>query len=324
MTCYKLSTRYFCVESLVEGIFELAIAEVVMRTLKTASLLLIFAAIATHSSQCAFADDLTAEGIKAFRAGDFLRAEQLYRQALPQEDDPQKKAAIFRDLNVLYQAQGKDGSDFVRQADALDPPSKSGLTKADGQSELLINHRDKTNPNASANSNPNPNSNSNFVSQPHQLPSGMVIEPAMSGSRNTLQVDGMSPSNPVMMNGAFGTSSSSSSMFGGAIRGGGSLSGGAFTGGSLNGGSLNGGSFRGGSLGGYRGGSTMGGGFSPNNSSFGSVQNGNNYFEYSANTPIVLPAPNGGAVILNNPGPNIYSTQQAPDGSTTTIMKRTY
>lgn len=44
---------------------------------------------------------------------------------------------------------------------------------------------------------------------------------------------------------------------------------------------------------------------------------------YSDSTPIVLPTPYGLPVILNAPGPNIYSNRRGPDGSNTTFMLRT-
>lgn len=69
------------------------------------------------------AGELNILGIKAFRSGDYVKAEQLYRQALLEDASRIEKASVYRNLAVLYQAQSKDASEFIKKADELDPPS---------------------------------------------------------------------------------------------------------------------------------------------------------------------------------------------------------
>src|SRR5271156_6343929 len=77
----------------------------------------------------AWANQYTDDGIKAYRQGDYPKAEQLYRKALAEETDSDQLAAVYRNLSILYKAQGKDGSDFTNKADALDPPIKPKYVK---------------------------------------------------------------------------------------------------------------------------------------------------------------------------------------------------
>jgi hypothetical protein len=206
------------------------------------------------------ANDLVADGIKAYRAGDFVKAEQLYHQALSTETDNSKLGAIYRNLAVLYSAQGKDNSEYLKKADELDPPIKApNSVQADKLgSVLMIN-------------NPSTANQSNFQQQ--KLP------------QNTLQFNAG--------NGNFAQSSQAS-----VLNSGPSV---------------------------FRTFSKTDPGYSPLNGNgvfSGKFADGN--FEYSNGSTIVLPKPNGGVVLLNAPGPNIQSTQQNPDGSSTTIRKATY
>lgn len=282
----------------------------------------------------AIASESAAEGIKAFRMGDYQRAEQLYRQALSEENDNAQKAAIYRNLSILYNAQGKDGSEFAKKADELNPPEKPAYlqgkfhpSKNNGQSSdlfygappysgSLINsglNRSAIGEGPAANSTNSPSSPSN---------------PAPDSRANASRATNPSDSGQIL-NGAsvYGESVSQSSGFG--LNRGGLGFGGGFSRNALNG-----------TFGGMSNGVASGYAGAPyagmNNNAPGGILRGpgpgsvygggyyspGNVFEYSNATPMVLPYRNG-AVILNAPGPNVYSSRQAPDGSSTTIIMRT-
>lgn len=235
----------------------------------------------------AFADDLTSEGIKAYRSGDYSRAEQLYRQALSGEMDPEKRAAIYRNLGVLYQAQGKDGTEFNRQADAIDPPGQMQRIERDGDTMLL---RGKHGSGLSQAGTAEQNESSQMPDASNSAPRAGAA-PVFNGLNSSVSGSMMSSG------GGFG------------VRG--TLGNGSIGGGSIFGGYRNGGGYYPGRFGAY--GPMM-----------YSSQNGNNSFMYSTGTPMVLTAPNGRPVFINAPGPNIYSQTQAPDGSSSTLIYRTY
>jgi hypothetical protein len=71
-----------------------------------------------------WASDANVEGIKAYRAGDYAKAESMYRQALTEETSKTGLAAIYRNLVVLYEAQKRDATEFQQKADELAPTKK--------------------------------------------------------------------------------------------------------------------------------------------------------------------------------------------------------
>ncbi|MBX9685704.1 MAG: tetratricopeptide repeat protein [Candidatus Obscuribacterales bacterium] len=250
---------------------------------------LVLLSLAIMLSVPAWADDSNSEGIKAYRMGDYARAEQLYRQALTEKSNNYELAAVYRNLSILYEAQGKDGSEFSRKADQLFPPDRPAYIKAPAAAGL--------------------SGASTEHSALPAVPSGAstgAIPAAGSAGRGVSVLGGT---------GVFGSSSMSSSTLNGSYN---LNQPGAGRGGILNGGF--GGAARFNSGNGFSG----YGGYGGLGNSYYSSSSPNGVFEYSSSTPMVLPAPNGGAIILNAPGPNIYSSQQGADGSTTTIMKRTY
>ena len=242
------------------------------------------------------ASDTTGEGIKAFRAGDYARAEQLYRQALTEETDSANLAAIYRNLSLLYKTQGQDGSEFERKANELDPPAATHrIDSRDGNTMLLYKRGEhSTSSNGSAATN---GSAANAVANQD------------SADANT-QLNRTSPAgnSPGLFNSFRMSSQSSVSGLGGSF----SAGPGRFRfGGAVGGGRSN---FS--SMSGMPGG-TVGPGYF-------SSQTPDSRFDYSNSSLIVLPTPTGGAFFLNAPGPNIYSQQQSQDGSNVTIMNRTY
>lgn len=323
----------------------------------------------------AFAGEYTAEGIRAFRRGDYALAERCYWLAIKEETDPSNLAAIYRNLAILYNARGKDGSAFTKKADELEPPDKQrSFVKSDpvldrldhvkpqsASVEKLIEQEQSkaatqmSSPQSSQYLPPTQQSPSLNQPQAQQLSSQQALQnqlnsPQISSQQYQAQpfLQGQVPSqrNNVAsfppQNGISYSASGMSSMISGnasiglnGFRGG---IGGGFRGSSVYGGGYGG--YGGGVLNGGYGGNILNGAYAGSDpcgprinqfpvyprlgGTYYSSRSPNGTFEYSDSTPVVLPAPNGGAIILNAPGPNIYSSQQAPDGSTTTIMKRTY
>ncbi len=241
------------------------------------------------------AGESAGEGIRAYRAGDYAKAEQLYRKALTEETDNGQLAAIYRNMAILYAAQGKDGAEFTKKADELNPP--------DTPSYIHSNATSDTSKNVNRQSFINKNELNREIGTPADPNQS---KQALNGKQDPAASNGLAPT-PSMMTGFSTSQTYESTSLGGGFRLGPRGSG-------LN---INGG-YR--SDSGYN---TFPGGFGYPSNQFYSVQTPTSNFQYSDNTPMVLPAANGPPVIINAPGPNIYSQQQAPDGSTTTIIKRT-
>ncbi|MBX9722752.1 MAG: tetratricopeptide repeat protein, partial [Candidatus Obscuribacterales bacterium] len=85
------------------------------------------------------AGESAGEGIRAYRAGDYAKAEQLYRKALTEETDNGQLAAIYRNLAILYGAQGKDGAEFTKKADELNPPDTPSYVHSNATSDTSKN-----------------------------------------------------------------------------------------------------------------------------------------------------------------------------------------
>lgn len=258
----------------------------------------------------AIANDLNSEGIKAYRAGDYVRAEQLYRQALADEKDNDKLVAICRNLAVLYQAQGKDASEFNKKADELSKAQRPRIMTNDSS---IPDMTKQFIPGGSIN-------NPSFVlpqrlkfSQEAGTSSGAQTTGATtSGQANQPQSPGQSdtraaqqPQNQSGGSPALGVGFSTRSVmtessvganspFGGFQRDSRTQSG----------------------LPGFGYPSGYGTGYS--------VQTPNGSFGYSDGSPVILNTPDGRPVIIKAPGQNSYATQQNPDGGTTTIINRTY
>lgn len=229
------------------------------------------------SSAPAWADDLISDGIKAYRAGDYQKAEQLYQQALSQEKNPKQQAAIYRNLGILYEVQGKDASAFSKKADELDPPAKTKRTDKRDFDTVLINKAA-----------PPPLKYSRGDAPPQEI--GANNKPDPSSQMNS----------PSLFTGFQMNSVSVNSGFSGNIS------------------PMRGLNIGGGANSGYN--SPMFGANAPMSSSTRTADGVNSY---SNTTPVVLPKPDGGAVIFFAPAQNAYSSRQNPDGSSVTIMRRT-
>ena len=229
------------------------------------------------SSAPAWCDDLIADGIKAYRAGEYQKAEQLYKQALSQESDPAQKAAIYRNIGVLYEAQGKDASEFNKKADELDPPAKLKRVDRRDMDTVLINNKAQTQPNLKFSRD----------DAPPQEAAGSAKPTPPTNSPGLFANFGM---NQTSVNSGFGFGAS-------PIRG------------------LN--------IGGSGSSSMNSPMFGANSPMFQSTQTADGVSGSSNATPVVLPKPDGGAVIFFAPAQNAYSSRQNPDGSSTTIIRRT-
>lgn len=263
------------------------------------------------------AGDLNSEGIKAFRAKDYQLAEKLYRQVLAQETDSAALEAAYNNLAVLYQAQGKDASEFTAKAAEL---AKSHTTK------VLTND-------SSFSQRALPGSLGGFVQQPANGVAaggaGLTAQPPTDGAQNPSTgaqrpaIGAQSPANGAQ-NPSIGAQGPASAAQNQAV-------------GSppiwVNSGMQNMrtessfgvntpfGGFQRNSVNNY---GMPGYGYPGNLGSGYSVQGPNGSFDYSDASPVILNAPNGQPVIIRAPGPNTSATQQNPDGSTTTIINRTY
>lgn len=228
------------------------------------------------STQRCWADANT-EGIKYFRKGDYVNAERFYRQALSEATSNEELGAAYRNLSILYNAQGKDGSEFSKKADEFDPPAQLQRVRGSDGSVMMKNDQSKF---------ARPLAQPKF-DIPAPEPKGESAMPFVYSNTNTTTT----------------------------------VTGGGFSMGQPVG----------------RGG-ILGGGFNTRTVTeplpgFG---NGNGGLIYSrsgpdgtvqtqTNMPIVLPVPNSNAppVIINAPGPDVYSSQQGQDGSKSTIIMRT-
>ena len=238
----------------------------------------------------AWSNDLNSEGIKAYRAGDYSKAEQLYRQALADEKDNDKLVAICRNLAILYEAQGKDASEFNKKADEL---SKSQTPRVLNNDSNLTDMTKKLIPGGSL-TNPNfalqqPDRSS---AQPDEATDSRTVNPGGAPSQSA---SGGSP--------AFGVGFSNRSVMTESSMGANSPFGG----------------FQGGSQQNYG----MPFGYSGGYGNSYSVQTPNSTFQYSDGSPLILNAPDGRPVIIKAPGQNTYATRQNPGGGTTTIINRT-
>lgn len=202
------------------------------------------------------ADDSNAEAIKAFRAHDYQKAEQLYRDALTHETDNVKLGGIYRNLAVLYEAQGKDASEFTKKADEINP---AGVPHKVNQDAL-------------------PSQNG-----------AMDLRPQTAPTRGVFSSFGM---NRYSETSGFGLNFQNGNRGGAGIGGNSRYTNGPFF------------------PGGYGYGS--------------SLQTPNGASQFTDSSPIILSTPNGRPVIIDAPGPNIYTEQRRPDGDTTTIINRTY
>lgn len=240
----------------------------------------------------ALALDSNSEGIKAFRAGDYAKAERMYIQALTEESDKTKVASIYRNLSVLYNAQGKDGAEFLKKADQLDPPITPMVVK-DKNGDVLIYNGGK-HAATPINQEP-PNTSPQASASPNQGPPRRYSGNPADGST------------PPFFSGSKMYSEYTNSQIGGGFN-------------------FNPG--RGGFNGGFNARSYSA---SPLPFYYGPQLGGIQYsnvgpngaYGFSEGTPIVLPVPNSLPVILNAPGPNVYSNRRGPDGSDTTFMLRT-
>lgn len=251
-----------------------------------------------------WAADSNSEGIKAFRAGDYAKAERLYIQALTEESDRSKVASIYRNIALLYKTQGKDGSDFEKKADQVDPPlTPMVIKKSNG--DVLIYHGKHSSPeeeSPAVKAFPQANPFTNSTPQIDRRSAADFSSQAPSRS-----VDPSAGNTPPFFTGVGSYSSFTNSQIGAGF--GYSPS-------------------RGGFNGGFNARSTSA---SPLPFYYGPQMGGINYssvgpngaFGYSDSTPIVIPVPYGYPVILNAPGPNLYSNRRGPDGSNTTFMLRT-
>lgn len=238
--------------------------------------------------------DLNSEGIKAYRAGDYARAEQLYRQALAEEKENDKLVAICRNLAVLYEAQGKDASEFSKKADELSKAQTSRVTTNDSSlpdmTRQLIPGGSLINPSFQLQQPVRAASESSAATTSTQAP-------ARSGAPSPNASDG-SP--------AFGVGFSNRSEVIDSSVGANSP------------------------FGGFQRDSRQTNGLPPGvgyGTGYGtgySVQTPNSTFQSSDGSPIILNAPDGRPVIIKAPGQNTYVERQNPDGGTTTIINRTY
>ena len=256
------------------------------------------------SAAPAWSTDFNASGIQAFRTGDYALAEQLYRQALVEETEKTKLATVYRNLSVLYDTIGQDGSAYLKKANELDPPAPPTAIKDDGQSVMINNAAPSTVSQGAAGG----------AGQSSPTLSGLAPQVGAGTGLNQSAGANLNASSLPLSPGGIGSGMGNATVFGSSNSS--SLGGGLnFNGGKLGGG-LNAGSRS--SYGipglGSGGGLGYGGSYSGPDGSSG----------FSNSTPIILPVVNRIPVILNAPGPNYYSTQQAPDGSTTTIIKQTY
>lgn len=254
------------------------------------SRVILLAALIIASAAPARSADLNTEGIQAYRSGDYSKAEQLYRQALAEEKDNDKLVAICRNLAVLFEAQGKDPSEFNKKADELSKSQTPRVLNNDsGLSEMtrtLIPGGSLREP--------------NFV-----LPRTVRSSDAAPATPGNAQPSSGSPEQTVpLASPPIGVNFSNQSVtvdssvgvnspFGGFQRDSRQTYG-----------------LPPGSHGGY------GTGYS--------VQTPNSTFQYSDGSPIILNAPDGRPVIIKAPGQNTIQTQQNPDGGTSTIINRTY
>lgn len=237
----------------------------------------------------AFAGDSNSEGIKAFRAGDYAKAERMYILALTEESDKSKVASIYRNLALLYSAQGKDASEFTRKAEQLDPPITPMVVRDKNGDTLIFNGKHAIAP---ANQDAPPMTASPAVPQ---APSGQTRQAA----------DPYNGATPPFFSGGKINSVYETSQIGGSF-------------------GIN--PNRGGFNGGFNARSVTGGPlpFYPQLGGINYTNVGpNGAYSQSEGTPIVLPVPYGMPVILNAPGPNVYSNRRGPDGSNTTFMLRT-
>lgn len=251
-----------------------------------------------------WAADSNSEGIKAFRAGDYAKAERFYIQALTEESDRSKVASIYRNLALLYKTQGKDGSDFEKKADQVDPPlTPMVIKKSNG--DVLIYHGKHSSPEEEAPAvKAFPQANPFMNTAPPMDRRGTTDFASQAPARSS---DPSAGNTPPFFTGVGSYSSFTNSQFGAGF--GYNPSRGGFNGG------FNARSSAASPLPFYYG-PQMGG---INYSSVGP----NGAFGYSDSTPIIIPVPYGYPVILNAPGPNIYSNRRGPDGSNTTFMLRT-
>lgn len=241
------------------------------------------AVVALVSSASALAADLNSEGIKAYRAGDYQRAEKLYRQVLAEETDSTTLEAAYNNLAVLYQAQGKDSTEFTAEAAKLAKSRKPRVLSNDSpfsmQPGVFLKQAPKDTtadaPEATARSAQTPAGGAS----PQQTPS--------SGSPPLWVNSGMQN---IRTNSSFGVNTP----FGGFQRN------------TTNNYGMPGFGYPGAYGSGY------------------SMQGPNGSVDYSDASPVILNAPNGQPVIIRAPGPNTSATQQNPDGSSTTIINRTY
>ncbi|MBY0551483.1 MAG: hypothetical protein K2W95_29650 [Candidatus Obscuribacterales bacterium] len=237
--------------------------------------------------------DLNSEGIKAYRAGEYSKAEQLYRQALGEEKDNDKLVAICRNLAVLYEAQGKDASEFNKKADELSKAQTSRVTTNDsslpGMTRELIPGGSLLNP-------------SFKLQQPlratSQSPAAPVSSsPAAGGSAQSQSAPGESPTFGVGFTNrseVIDSSVGANSPFGGFQRDSRQTNG-----------------------------LPPGVGYGTGYGTGYSVQTPNSKFQSSDGSPIILNAPDGRPVIIKAPGQNIYAERQNPGGGTTVIINRT-
>lgn len=246
------------------------------------------------SATPAWSADLNSEGIKAYRAGDYSRAEQLYRQALAEEKENDKLVAICRNLAVLYEAQGKDASEFTKKADELSKAQASRVTTNDSSlpdmTRQLIPGGSLVNP-------------SFQLQQPARASAESAATvnaqaPARGGAQSPQNASGGSP--------AFGVGFSNRSEVIDSSVGANSP------------------------FGGFQRDSRQTNGLPPGvgyGTGYGtgySVQTPTSTFSSSDGSPIILNAPDGRPVIIKAPGQNTYAERQNPDGGTTTIINRTY
>ena len=298
----------------------------------------------------AWGGDYNSLGIKAFRSGDYQKAEQLYRQGLEEEQENSKLASIYRNLSVLYSAQGKDGSEFSKKADALDPPITPMYIKQKDGAVLMYNGpqaiRQQTQQQQAVEQQFQPKSGQAFTYPKKSLidPNDFLNHPMFAGGTG----------------GAAGLGSGRGRAGSGGVGSGGAGSGsvGSGTGFLSRSNYINSGLGANFNFGrpGFPGaspvpsGSILGGGsqfdsplyYGPayGGMTYSSVSP-HNTFRYSDSSLIVVPVPVYGPaplpingmqypapaynvpLIIRAPGPNIYSSTQAPDGSSTTIILRT-